>query len=197
MFKQIMKYTVASLRQSGFWSFWQSLEAFGWRCIRRPRRRRSPEKIILVVNFNTDLVEEAEDMPISLRSFVDTMTQDREVSVHDVVGALERGSKDAHVLGVIGLFGKNLPHMAHGQEIRAALQKFREAGKFSYAFSPSFGDFGPSNSAYYLASALREKSGCSRSARSAWSGLQIEQPFAPRRPGESRGESAFRAARRI
>ena len=136
-----------------------------------------PEKIILVVDFNQDLVERTEPVPSSLRSLINTVTSKERVSLHDVVYALEHGSKDPHVLGIVGLFGENMPQLTQGEEIRAALQKFRAAGKFSYAFSTGYGGYGSGNRAYYLASAF-EKIWLQPIGQLGLAGLRLEQPFA-------------------
>ena len=138
---------------------------------------KPPEKIILVVDFSQPLVEQTASVPKSLPSLIDTMTNKEQVSLHDVVYALEHGSNDPHVLGVVGLFGENMPQLAQGEEIRAALKKFRAAGKFSYAFSTGYGGYGPGNRAYYLASAF-EKVWLQPVGQLGLAGLRLEQPFA-------------------
>ena len=49
---------------------------------------------------------------------------------------------DPHVKGIVARFGSTQPSLTQGQEIRAALARFRESGKFTYAFGTSYGDFG-------------------------------------------------------
>ena len=46
--------------------------------------------------------------------------------------------------------------MAQAQELRAALARFRDQGKFAYAHADSFGEFGPGMLGYYLATAFDE-----------------------------------------
>ena len=40
------------------------------------------------------------------------------------------------------------------QELRAAIQRFRASGRFAFAFSESFGELGPGDRSYYIASAF-------------------------------------------
>ena len=42
------------------------------------------------------------------------------------------------------------------QELRAAVARFREQGKFAYAYADSFGEFGPGTRGYYLATAFEQ-----------------------------------------
>src|SRR5205807_10418739 len=44
--------------------------------------------------------------------------------------------------------------MAQTQEIRDAVVRFRSHKKFAVAYSETFGEFGPGNGAYYLATAF-------------------------------------------
>jgi len=141
---------------------------------------KPPEKIVLVLNFKQELGEKYDgDLPHSLRSafdfFVDHDEDGRPV-LHDVVQALLRGSADPRVVGVVGLFGYNLPHLAQSQEIRTALEKFRASGKFSYAFATGYGEFGPGNNAYYMASGF-EKIWLQPVGTLGLAGMRMENPF--------------------
>jgi len=44
--------------------------------------------------------------------------------------------------------------MAKVQEIREAVQRFRAHKKFAIAYAETFGEFGPGNGSYYLATAF-------------------------------------------
>jgi protease IV len=139
---------------------------------------KPPEEIVLVLNLRQPLLEKSEALPHSLRALYDVMTQeDDQLVLHDIVNALRRAARDPRVKGMVALFGDNLPPFAQAQEIRAALAKFRAAGKFSYAFSPSYGDFGPGNQAYYLAAAF-EQVWLQPVGMVGLSGLRIEHYFA-------------------
>lgn len=177
MFRSLLKFFVYAFAVAGFLTVGLvglGIWAVGHNAVPRPK---PPEKIILVVNFNENLVEKYEEIPTSLRSLVDTVTSEGQLSLHDVVYALERGSKDKRVQGIVALFGANLPRLAQSQEIRAALEKFRASGKFAIAFSESYGGFGPANNAYYLASAF-EQVWLQPVGNLGLSGLRMEQPFA-------------------
>ena len=79
------------------------------------------------------------------------------MNVLAVIETLEKAATDDHVDGVIvyvdgGGFG-----MARVQEVRDAITRFREkSGKWVVAFAETFGELGPGNQGYYLATACDE-----------------------------------------
>lgn len=139
---------------------------------------KAPEKIVLMLNFREALTE-TEDPMSGLKSALDVLGGDRgngHTTLQEVVQALHRGAKDPRVVGVVGLFNTNLPTLSQGQEIRAALAQFRAAGKFSIAYGPNYGEFGPGNQVYYMASAF-EKIWLQPVGNVGLSGMRIENPF--------------------
>jgi protease-4 len=60
------------------------------------------------------------------------------------------------VAGLVARISGGGPGFAQAQELRDAIRRFRGQGKFAYAFSTSFGEFGPGTLGYYLASAFDE-----------------------------------------
>lgn len=70
-----------------------------------------------------------------------------------VVRALERAGADRHVAGVVVRADIERGGLAQVQELRAALARLREAGKFAVAFADTFGDLDGGTAGYYLASA--------------------------------------------
>ena len=75
-------------------------------------------------------------------------------TLRDVVDAIDRGASDDRVVGMIARIGAARMGMAQTQEIRDAVQRFRAHKKFAVAYSETFGEFGPGNGAYYLATAF-------------------------------------------
>lgn len=111
---------------------------------------RVPGKTILEIDFERSFVEYASNDPIS------KILGGGDARVADLVAALERASKDDRVVGLVGHIGAGGYGMAMTQEMRDAIAAFRASGKFAVAFSESFGEFGPGNQGYYLASAFDE-----------------------------------------
>jgi len=76
-------------------------------------------------------------------------------TVLGVVRALDAASRDDRVIGLVAKVGEDTNlGFAQVQEIRDAVARFRRSGKRTVAWSESFGEFGPGNRAYYLATAF-------------------------------------------
>ena len=72
------------------------------------------------------------------------------------MAAIERAAGDDRVVGLVARVGNAGMGLARTQELRDAVRAFRRSGKPAYAFAESFGDFGPGNAAYYLATAFEK-----------------------------------------
>lgn len=109
-----------------------------------------PSRVMLEVDFEHGLIEAIPDDPVArlmLEGYLD---------VRDVVDALDKASGDRRVQGLVARVGGTGMGLAHIQEIRDAVQRFRSAGKPAVAFAETFGEFGPGNGGYYLATAFDE-----------------------------------------
>ena len=115
-----------------------------------PARKSIPGKVILEMDFEKPLVEYVSDEPLA-RALMREVT-----TVRDVVEALERASADKRVVGLVARVGSARMGLAVIQEIRDAVVRFADSGKFTVAYSETFGEFGPGNGAYYLATAFDE-----------------------------------------
>jgi protease-4 len=115
-----------------------------------PAYKPMPEKVILEMDFEKQLVEYASDDPLARALMREATT------VRDVVEALERASTDKRVVGLVAKVGAAGMGLAVIQEIRNAVMHFADSGKFAVAYSETFGEFGPGNGAYYLATAFDE-----------------------------------------
>jgi protease-4 len=109
---------------------------------------RVPSKTILEANFEQAFLENAPETPTA------HLLLARKETLRDVVDAIDRGAGDDRVVGMIARIGAAPMGMAQTQEIRDAVQRFRAHKKFAVAYSETFGEFGPGNSAYYLATAF-------------------------------------------
>ncbi len=109
---------------------------------------RVPSKTILEANFEQTFMEDVPQTPSAQLLLNDKQT------LRDVVDAIDRGASDDRVVGMIAKIGAAPMGMAQTQEIRDALQRFRAHKKFAVAYAETFGEFGPGNGAYYLATAF-------------------------------------------
>ena len=105
-----------------------------------------PEAVVLSIDLDRKLVEQGNDDPVT------GTLLGADLSLRDVVNALDRGARDWRVKGAVFRFGGDELGMAQAQDLRSAIARFRAAGKFTTAFAESFGEFGPGNKSYYLAS---------------------------------------------
>ncbi len=129
-----------------------------------------PSRTILEVNLEQQMIEDAPDSPVA-----NVMLSDRP-RVRDVVDALDRGANDDRVVGLVARIGAVPMGMAQTQEIREAVQRFRAKKKFAVAFGETFGEFGPGNSAYYLATAF-DQIYLQPSGDVGLTGIMLESPF--------------------
>ncbi|MCP3981971.1 MAG: signal peptide peptidase SppA [bacterium] len=108
-----------------------------------------PRSVVLEVDFEAGVLESVPN-----DAFAQYLHEDQ-LTVRDLVDALARGAEDRRVKGLIARVGGGVS-MAHTQEIRDAVARFSESGKPTLAFAESFGEFGPGNSGYYLATAFED-----------------------------------------
>ncbi|HVP53065.1 MAG TPA: signal peptide peptidase SppA [Terriglobales bacterium] len=111
-------------------------------------RGRVPNRTILEVNLEKGLIEDVPDDPMAKAMLSDRMI------VRDVVDAIDRGADDSRVVGMVASIGSSNLGVAEAQEIRDAVLRFRARKKFAVAFSETFGEAGPGQTAYYLATAF-------------------------------------------
>src|SRR6266404_3500503 len=129
-----------------------------------------PEKTILEANFENALPEDVPDSPTAK-----LMNSERS-TVRDVVDAIDRGASDDRVVGMVAKIGAAPLGMAKVQEIREAVQRFRAHKKFAIAFAETFGEFGPGNGSYYLATAF-DQIYLQPSGDIGLTGVIMESPF--------------------
>lgn len=107
------------------------------------------DKTFLELNFDKELVEYVGDDPTALM-------MGKTPQVLDVVEALQIASDDERVLGIIARVSRANMGFARVQEVRDAVLAFRKKGKTAIAYADTFGEFGPGNRAYYLATAFEK-----------------------------------------
>ncbi len=129
-----------------------------------------PEKTILEANFEQALPEDIPDSPTA------RFLMSERPTVRDVVDAIDRGADDERVVGMVAKIGAAPLGMAKVQEIREAVQRFRAHKKFAVAYAETFGEFGPGNGAYYLATAF-DQIYLQPSGDVGLTGIMMESPF--------------------
>jgi protease-4 len=72
--------------------------------------------------------------------------------LREIVSGIDLAAKDGRIKGLVLKLDASAG-MAQTQELRAAIKRFRAAGKFVYAFADDYGESAAGNGQYYLASA--------------------------------------------
>lgn len=99
---------------------------------------------VLVLTLGDRLAEAPTTNPLQI------LLRRSQPSLRDIVDALDSAGRDPKVRGVLAdLSATSLP-IAQIQELRDAITRFRDAGKFAYAYADVY-----SNGSYYLASAFQ------------------------------------------
>ena len=142
----------------------------GWLVHFRISRKTVPRKTLLVADFERDYVEYLPEDRLG------RMVMGRTPHILDVVAALAKASEDDRVTLLVAKVGASRMKLAKIQEIRDAVIRFRERGKKAIAHAETFGEFGPGNGAYYLATAF-DKIFLQPSGDVGLTGLSIKTPF--------------------
>ena len=133
-------------------------------------RQRHTAPLILELDLSEGIAEEP---PADMVSAVLTMRRPR---VADVLDGLRRAGADDKVRALVVKIGGRRIGMARVQELRAAVAAFRRSGKMTVAWAETFGEFGPGNTAYYLATAF-DRIWLQPSGDVGLTGLSLEQWF--------------------
>ena len=116
-------------------------------------KKAVPAHVLLELDLEKGVVENVPDSPLA------KLAGER-ASLHDVTFALERAENDPRVVGLVARLGgsaaKGAMGIAQVQELRDAVIRFRQKGKFALAFAETFGEFSVGTGAYYLATAFDE-----------------------------------------
>lgn len=109
-----------------------------------------PAHVVLTLDLAKGIHERAPSGPLAWTAYR------RGATMRELVLALEAAARDERVTGVVARLGAGPIGLAQAQEIRDAIQGFRQSGKFALAFTETFGEAGDGNTHYYLATAFDE-----------------------------------------
>jgi len=132
---------------------------------------KEPDAVVLSLDFDQPVVEQIEPTPLEM-AFAQNPT-----SLYDIINAIDKAKLDPHVKGIVAHFDDTQPSLTQSQEVRAALARFRESGKFTYAYGPSYGSFGQGNASYFLASSF-ENIWLQPVGSVSLTGVAVQSPFA-------------------
>ncbi|WP_101525824.1 signal peptide peptidase SppA [Nocardioides houyundeii] len=117
---------------------------------RVPLTSKAADQVLLELDLGRGVAENPPGSPIeALRSLHTPL-------LRSIVDHLRKAERDKDVVGLIAAIGDAPLTLAQSAELRAAVASFRAAGKATLAWSPSFGELGPGNTGYHLATAFEE-----------------------------------------
>jgi protease-4 len=134
------------------------------------RKGTVPSRTILEANLEQQMIE---DVPENTQA---KLALNDRVVLRDVVDAIDRAADDDRVKGMVARIGAVPMGVAQTQELREAVERFRAKKKFAIAFAETFGEFGPGNNSYYLATAFDEIY-LQPSGDVGLTGIMLETPF--------------------
>lgn len=135
-----------------------------------PETPTLPERIVLELEIDGPLAEKIGEDSLTA-AFFGSRPQ-----LHTAIAAIETAAKDERVAGLGLVFGPGDLPFTQAQELRTAIANFREAGKFVHAYTDTFGELGPANAPYFLASAA-EKIWLQPLGLVGLSGFAVEMPY--------------------
>lgn len=125
-----------------------SLVGFISGLIYRHQLRTLPNEVVLTYDLNDGLPE------YTGRHSLLTWLENPPLSFIEAITALDRAAKDKRVKGIVMRLDSGDLGNARTQDLREAILRFREGGKFAYAFADTLGAEGANPGAYYLATAF-------------------------------------------
>lgn len=109
---------------------------------------RVHSKTVLEIDIGMGLIETRPD------ALIYQLTRGEQLQIRNIVTLLEAAGKDRKIKGIVARIAGAPINYADAQEIRDAVQRFRTTGKTAIAYAETFGETGPGNSSYYLATAF-------------------------------------------
>lgn len=136
----------------------------------REARERKTAPVILELDVTEGLIEAPPTDPLS------AALSYRKPRLQDVLDGLRRARSDPRVRGLVAKVGGSKLQLAHAQELHDAVRAFREAGKLTMAWAETFGELGPGNVPYLLATAF-ERIYLQPSGDVGLTGISLEEQF--------------------
>lgn len=127
-----------------------------------------PGNMVLLLDLDAGVVETAPDTPLA------RLGLGKGYALADVVEALDRAARDPRVHSLVARLDSPHIGMAQAQELREAVEAFRNSGKRAALFSADLGE--SSTIPYYLASAFQEL-WLQPSGMVGLTGFVAQQPF--------------------
>lgn len=144
--KSILKFLVRGFAVVGFLVV--AVSAAGWGMILTREKPKLPNDIILTLDMRGSIPEKRDG------GMLNFSLETEKMDLRDTIAALDLAARDKRVKVVIGSFRDDATGYAEASELRDAVYRLRSAGKLTFATATSFGELGPADKAYYIASSF-------------------------------------------
>ena len=104
---------------------------------------------VLTIKLNGEILDRTSDSPLDNIDFL-SLTPRKNIGMNKILSSIKNAAKDSRITGIyldLSEIQGNFGALAFTEEIRNALLKFKESGKFIYSYS----NLGYSQKSYYLA----------------------------------------------
>lgn len=136
-----------------------------------PSVKSIPEKGILHIDMAENLVDAPSNDPMGGFDIL-SMSQTSSLTIYDALRAIESAATDKHIEGIyINMTGSGSAELTLLEELRAAIELFKQSGKWVVAYNETYSQAG-----YYLAS-VADKVYIQPEGGFDWSGLMMNTMF--------------------
>ena len=150
--------------------FWGILFS-GLSSMMQPTQTTIPESAILRIDLSENLVEAPSKDPMAMFNFA-SMTTNGELTLYNALRAIEKASTDERIKGIyINLNGAGSVSITSLEELRAAIETFKQSGKFVVSYNEVY-----SQIAYYFCS-VADKIYIQPEGSFEWKGLSVDNMF--------------------
>ncbi len=108
------------------------------------------EPFVLYIDFSQPIVEKLPVDPLQ------RLTSRNSITLLDLIRTIDHAAANPLVKGIVADFSEVSLGAAKAQEIRNAIQRFQESGKFTVAYADTYFGMGTGTLVYYLASVFDE-----------------------------------------
>ncbi len=116
-----------------------------------PSLPSTPDKAVLYLEFKDSITERS-----TRPSFTDPFKGNAPI-LRDMIQAIDTAAQDPKIHGIVARMYDGQFQLAHIQELRTALKRFKASGKFTKIYSSSYGGMGNGTGRFYLASLFDER----------------------------------------
>ena len=150
--------------------FWGILFS-GFSSMMQPTQTDIPKSAILRIDLSESLVEAPSKDPMAMFNIA-SMTTNGELTLYNALRAIEKASTDERIKGIyINLNGAGSVSITSLEELRAAIEAFKQSGKFVVSYNEVY-----SQIAYYFCS-VADKVFIQPEGSIEWKGLSVDNMF--------------------